>query len=115
MKRLVHSFTARKIMELLLTLLIVTFLSFLLVKLSPVDAAEAYARRTFMLYTPEQLGELREEMGLNQPLLVQYGTWVGDALHLDFGTLTGQRTLCFRRGIPRNGRHTEHCIDSGGH
>mgnify|MGYP007126226802 CR=1 FL=1 len=30
-------------MELLLTLLIVTFLSFLLVKLSPVDAAEAYA------------------------------------------------------------------------
>ena len=86
MKRLVHSFTARKIMELLLTLLIVTFLSFLLVKLSPVDAAEAYARRTFMLYTPEQLGELREEMGLNQPLLVQYGTWVGDALHLDFGT-----------------------------
>lgn len=52
MKRLVHSFTARKIMELLLTLLIVTFLSFLLVKLSPVDAAEAYARRTFMLYTP---------------------------------------------------------------
>ena len=25
-------------------------------------------------------------MGLNQPLLVQYGTWVGDALHLDFGT-----------------------------
>ena len=86
MKRLVHSFTARKIMELLLTLLIVTFLSFLLVKLSPVDAAEAYARRTFMLYTPEQLDELRDEMGLNQPLLVQYGTWVGDVLHLDFGT-----------------------------
>ena len=39
-----------------------------------------------MLYTPEQLDELREEMGLNQPLLVQYGTWVGNALHLDFGT-----------------------------
>ena len=39
-----------------------------------------------MLYTPEQLDELRDEMGLNQPLLVQYGTWVGDALHLDFGT-----------------------------
>ena len=77
MKKLIHSFTARKILELLLTLLIVTFLSFLLVKLSPVDAAEAYARRTFMLYTPEQLDELREEMGLNQPLLVQYGTWVG--------------------------------------
>lgn len=36
----------------------------------------------FMLYTAEQLDELREEMGLNQPLLVQYGTWVRDALHL---------------------------------
>ena len=73
-------------MELLLTLLIVTFLSFLLVKLSPVDAAEAYARRTFMLYTPEQLDALREKMWLNQPLLVQYGTWIRNALHLDFGT-----------------------------
>ena len=86
MKRLIHSFTVRKVMELLLTLLIVTFLSFLLVKLSPVDAAEAYARRTFMLYTPEQLDALREKMGLNQPLLVQYGTWIRNALHLDFGT-----------------------------
>ena len=81
MKRLIHSFTVRKIMELLLTLLIVTFLSFLLVKLSPVDAAEAYARRTFMLYTPDQLDALREKMGLNQPLLVQYGTWIRNALH----------------------------------
>ena len=70
-------------MELLLTLLIVTFLSFLLVKLSPVDAAEAYARRTFMLYTPEQLDALREKMGLNQPLLVQYGT--SEKYVLDFG------------------------------
>ena len=86
MKRLIQSFTVRKVMELLLTLLIVTFLSFLLVKLSPVDAAEAYARRTFMLYTPEQLDALREKMGLNQPLLVQYGTWIRNALHLDFGT-----------------------------
>ena len=83
MKRLIHSFTVRKVMELLLTLLIVTFLSFLLVKLSPVDAAEAYARRTFMLYTPEQLDALREKMGLNQPLLVQYGTWIRNALHIE--------------------------------
>lgn len=55
MKKLIHSFTARKILELLLTLLIVTFLSFLLVKLSPVDAAEAYARRTFMFHDADDL------------------------------------------------------------
>lgn len=28
---------------------------------------------------------LREDMGLNDPLPVQYVTWVRDALHLDFG------------------------------
>ena len=65
MKRLVHSFTARKIMELLLTLLIVTFLSFLLVKLSPVDAAEAmpgellcYTRRSSLVSFGRRWGSI---------------------------------------------------------
>lgn len=73
-------------MELVLTLLIVTFISFLLMQLSPVDAAEAFARRSFVVFSSEQVNELREKMGLTQPLLIQYGNWILDALHLDFGT-----------------------------
>lgn len=81
-----RTFTFRKLLELVLTLFIVTIISFLLMQLSPVDPAEAYARRTFSVYGEEQVEELREQMGLNQPLPVQYGNWVADALHLDFGT-----------------------------
>ena len=69
MKRLIHSFTVRKVMELLLTLLIVTFLSFLLVKLSPVDAAEAYART-------ERGSEMRS-------ILISGLLWLTDGLFLE--------------------------------
>ena len=55
-------------------------------QLSPIDAAEAYARRNAFAITPESLATLREQMGLNDPLPVQYWNWVKDAVHLDFGT-----------------------------
>ena len=36
--------------------------------------------------TPEALDALRARYGLDQPLIVQYGTRLWDALHGDFGT-----------------------------
>lgn len=45
MKRGTRVFILKKALELLLTLLIVTMISFILMQLSPIDAAEAYARR----------------------------------------------------------------------
>ena len=76
-----------KILEMLKTLVVVTLISFLLVRLSPIDPEEAYARRSFAAFsfTDEQMETLREDMGLNDPLPVQYVTWGRDALHLDFG------------------------------
>lgn len=38
------------------------------------------------LATQEQINELREEMGLNKPLVVQYGHYLWNSLHGDFGT-----------------------------
>lgn len=35
--------------------------------------------------TPESIARLREQLGLNQPLLEQYGSWLLGALHGDFG------------------------------
>ena len=85
MKRGTRVFILKKALELLLTLLIVTMISFILMQLSPIDAAEAYARRNAFAITPESLATLREQMGLNDPLPVQYWNWVKDAVHLDFG------------------------------
>ena len=86
MKRGTRVFILKKALELLLTLFIVTMISFILMQLSPIDAAEAYARRNAFAITPESLATLREQMGLNDPLPVQYWNWVKDAVHLDFGT-----------------------------
>jgi peptide/nickel transport system permease protein len=36
--------------------------------------------------TPEQIAELRHELWLDRPFLVQYGHWVNNALHGDLGT-----------------------------
>jgi peptide/nickel transport system permease protein len=36
--------------------------------------------------TPEQVENLREALGLNQPLHVQYGTYLANVLQADFGT-----------------------------
>ena len=80
-------FSISKLLEIIMTLVIVTILSFLLVRLSPIDPAEAYARRSMAAYnfTDEQMEELREEMGLSEFLPVQYINWVKDAFRLDFG------------------------------
>lgn len=87
MTRGTKRFLLGKTLEMLLTLLVVTVLSFLLVRLSPVDPAEAYARRSFAAFSYDEadMAALRARMGLDQPLIVQNGTWVMDALHLDFG------------------------------
>ena len=87
MSKATRRFIVNKILEMLITLVVVTLISFLLVRLSPIDPAEAYARRSFAAFsfTDEQMEALREDMGLNDPLPVQYVTWVRDAFHLDFG------------------------------
>lgn len=87
MSKATRRFIVNKILEMLITLVVVTLISFLLVRLSPIDPAEAYARRSSAAFsfTDEQMEALREDMGLNDPLPVQYVTWVWDALHLDFG------------------------------
>lgn len=60
----------------------VTVLVFLIMVLIPGDPATAilgsYA-------TPENLARLREELGLNRPLLQQYLVWLGNILQGDFG------------------------------
>lgn len=80
-------FILSKILELISSLFIVTVISFLLVRLSPIDAAEAYARRSYAAFsfTAEQMNALREQMGLSRPLHEQYITWVANAAQLDFG------------------------------
>lgn len=72
----------RRIGRLVLVFFVVTSLTFLLLDRSPGDPA---ARIAGDAATPEVVDEIREELGLNDPLLERYVAWVGDALRLDFG------------------------------
>ena len=85
MKRDMRKYILRKLIELIFTLLFVTLLSFLLMRLSSVDPATAYAKRMIGNPTAEQIEKIRIQLGFDKPLLVQYGRWVWDLLHFDLG------------------------------
>lgn len=85
-------FVLQKLIEMVLTIFVVTVLSFLLMRLSPVDPATAYAKRSSPLVTEEQIENAKQMLGLDKPLVHQYFTWAGKALKGDFGVSlrTGQ-------------------------
>lgn len=65
------------------TLLIVSFLIFGILRLDP-DAA--VAARLGEGYTPEAAEQLKEELGLNNPIATEYVKWLGNLLRGDWGT-----------------------------
>lgn len=76
-------YTIQKTIALIITLLVVAFLTFLAFEIIPGDSAEAMLG---MDATEEEIAALREELGLNQPFVVRYVQFIGDALRGDFGT-----------------------------
>jgi peptide/nickel transport system permease protein len=66
------------------TLLGVSFLSFLFIRLIPGDAIAARLGTSTAL-APEQLASLRAYFGLDQPIPVQYWNWLVSLLHGDAG------------------------------
>src|SRR6266545_3347108 len=66
------------------TLLGVSVLTFLFIRLIPGDAIAARLGTSTAL-TPEQLASLRAYFGLDQPLPVQYWTWLSSLLRGDAG------------------------------
>lgn len=72
----------KKLGALIITLLIVSFLSFIAFSVIPGDAAQS---KLGTEATQEQVEALREEMGLNDPVLIRYGKWIYNALKGDFG------------------------------
>ncbi|MBP3609639.1 MAG: ABC transporter permease [Lachnospiraceae bacterium] len=78
-------FIIKKTGSLIITLVIISFLSFLAFSLIPGDAAVASLG---MDATEADINALREELGLNRPVHVQYADWLLSALQGDFGVST---------------------------
>ncbi|MFZ5992972.1 MAG: ABC transporter permease [Deinococcota bacterium] len=75
-------FFLRRLVGGLPTLLLVTVMVFALTRVLPGDPALLLLGEEA---TPELVAKLRDELGLNRPLYVQYASWLGSLLRGDFG------------------------------
>ncbi|MEK4762676.1 ABC transporter permease [Viridibacillus sp. FSL E2-0187] len=77
------------------TLLVaICFISFLLVKNSPIDPIQAYIGADMLKVGPEQREKIAEYWGLDQPVMVQFLSWGSAVLKGDLGT-----SMIFRRPV----------------
>lgn len=72
-------------------MLVASLIAFFLIRLAPGDPAELILGDAA---TEEQLNMLREQMGLDKPVLVQYGMYLKGILHGDFGSSTAYKQPC---------------------
>lgn len=75
-------FLIRRFFLLLPVLFGITFVTFALARILPGDPCFAILGEKV---SPEQCDAFREREGLNDPVLVQFGRYLGDVLHGDFG------------------------------
>ncbi|HSJ27292.1 MAG TPA: ABC transporter permease [Acidimicrobiia bacterium] len=83
-------FFAERVIGLILVLFAVSAIIFSLGSLIPGDLATILVGSEGA--TPEQFERVREELGLNDPLVVQYARWMGGVVQGDFGVspITGR-------------------------
>lgn len=76
-------FVRKKVVQLLLVLLAVTFISFMMLNLLPGNTAEVICG---LGGGQECVDQKTEELGLDKPVPVRYVEWLGDALQGDLGS-----------------------------
>ena len=67
------------------TILLITIIVFVVMRLIPGDACVAILSDGEASYTQEELEQCRIDLDLNKPLVMQYFDWIGGAIQGDFG------------------------------
>jgi peptide/nickel transport system permease protein len=78
----VYKFIARRLLATIPVLVIVAVLVFLLLRLTPGDPAAILAGDAA---SPDQIAHIRVSLGLERPIIAQFGIWVSHLLHGDLG------------------------------
>jgi peptide/nickel transport system permease protein len=103
-----HQYVARRLLLFVPSLLGASILIFVLLRLVPGDIAEIIvyqAGAESASVQQQHVKEIRAELGLDRPIVVQYLAWVGSALRGDFGhSYIQQRpvTEILRERFPRS-------------
>jgi peptide/nickel transport system permease protein len=88
-----RTYVARRVLQGLLVLWLVSLAIFSLVRILPGDAVIMQLDQA-AAPSPESLARARQELGLERPFLAQYRTWITGALHGDLG-----RSLITHRAV----------------
>ncbi|CAH2603618.1 Glutathione transport system permease protein GsiC [Rhodovastum atsumiense] len=80
------AFAARRLLVSLALVWVVATLVFLVIHLIPGDPAELLLAQGGVAPDPGMVADLRQRLGLDQPLLTQYAAYLGGVLQGDFGT-----------------------------
>ena len=75
-------YLVRRFFEGVLVVFMASIVIFLIIRLIPGDPAQQLAGEDA---TPEDIEQIREQLGLNDPILSQYGNWISGVVQLDFG------------------------------
>lgn len=89
-------FIIRRLLSLIPVILGVTFFVFMVMQLAPGDAAKLLLGEGA---TQEQVEELREEMGLNDPVIVQYVRYMVNFCKGESGNIICNETPCGGRSV----------------
>ena len=92
----------RRLTDLLVVAFGVSVLTFLMIRLIPGDAVQVTLGANAEVM-PEQIAAIRTRLGLDQPVVAQYGHWLVRALHGDFGTSVWTGRPVLEEILPRVG------------
>lgn len=85
-------YVIRRLIQSLPLLLLISAIVFALLKAAPGGPMGAYMRRGNL--SQQDIEQLQQSLGLNAPIYVQYGKWLGHVVRLDFGeSLTEHRPV----------------------
>ncbi len=76
------TYIIRRLVLAVFVLFVVSFISFMLMQLVPGNPVSTMLG---LNATPAQIESLTHELGLDRPIIVQYGHWIGNVFHGDFG------------------------------
>jgi peptide/nickel transport system permease protein len=94
----IPGFVVRRLLLGIVTLFFASLVIFAATQALPGDAARSILGRSA---TPESLAALREQLGLDKPVVEQYASWIGNVLTGDLGTsLSNSRPVTENIGEP---------------
>jgi peptide/nickel transport system permease protein len=81
----VYALIIRRLLTLIPTLLVVSVVSFAIMRAAPGDPVQLYVSTGMAKGNPADIARIRQNLGLDDPLPVQYLRWLGEALRGNLG------------------------------